>query len=344
MIYAAEVAERGDYSCPDRFCADGFTFRKFETDETWGGADRHFWFRAEVPEKIAGERAIYDALCLLDLRDTGSAAFRNSVELADKSLRENYYDSRKEAPVTVHSIGYTHIDVAWKWPIRQTRQKAVRSYQTVLNLMKEYPEYRFSASTPELYEFVREDAPDLFEEIRKKIQEDRWEAEGGMWLEPDCNLISGESMVRQFLYGTRYFEEVLHAGKQEVLFLPEWDGELYLEYHRGTYTSRAETKRNNRKAEIGMQQTEFLSVLALLAGNGFAYPKAQLDQSWLLLLRNQFHDILPGSSIHEVYEQSDREYAQIMESNEKLNAAALAAVLNEPLLCREFPRLPRQDG
>lgn len=586
-----EIAD-GDYSCPDRFCADGFMFRKFETDETWGGADRHFWFRAEVPEnagipgkplyllvrtgavdiwdtdnpqiigflngrrtasmdmnhqdmlleeccggkpaevafyaysnqarkslhfyleavvpdpavqqlyydvkvlfdacellaegdpeKIAGERAIYDALCLLDLRDTGSAAFRNSVELADKSLRENYYDSRKEAPVTVHSIGYTHIDVAWKWPIRQTRQKAVRSYQTVLNLMKEYPEYRFSASTPELYEFVREDAPDLFEEIRKKIQEGRWEAEGGMWLEPDCNLISGESMVRQFLYGTRYFEEVLHTGKQEVLFLPdvfgysaalpqimrgfglsyfmttkmgwndsdkfpydtflwrgldgspvltqlvttrdydpseghagirdrettyngrqnpdqlmgtwqryqqknltadlvtlygfgdggggptremleqsrrmehsiarvprvqqsslreffhqleegmdrrflpEWDGELYLEYHRGTYTSRAETKRNNRKAEIGMLQTEFLSVLALLAGNGFAYPKAQLDQSWLLLLRNQFHDILPGSSIHEVYEQSDREYAQIMESNEKLNAAAFAAVL-----------------
>lgn len=130
------------------------------------------------PEKIAGERAIYDALCLLDLRDTESAAFRNSVELADKSLRENYYDSRKEAPVTVHSIGYTHIDVAWKWPIRQTRQKAVRSYQTVLNLMKEYPEYRFSASTPELYEFVREDAPDLFEEIRKKTQEGRMPPSG----------------------------------------------------------------------------------------------------------------------------------------------------------------------
>ena len=141
----------------------------------------------------------------------------------------------------------------------------------------------------------------------------------------------------------REFFHQLEKG-MDRRFLPEWDGELYLEYHRGTYTSRAETKRNNRKAEIGMQQTEFLSVLALLAGNGFAYPKAQLDQSWLLLLRNQFHDILPGSSIHEVYEQSDREYAQIMESNEKRNAAALAAVLNEPLLCREFPRLPRQDG
>ena len=77
------------------------------------------------------------------------------------------------------------------------------------------------SSQPQLYEFVREEAPELFEKIREKIQEGRWEAEGGMWLEPDCNLASGESLIRHILYGKRFFEKELGAKKQEVLWLPD---------------------------------------------------------------------------------------------------------------------------
>ena len=102
-----------------------------------------------------------------------------------------------------------------EWPLRQTRQKTVRSFRTVLNLMERFPEYKFMSSQPQLYEFVKEEAPELFEEIQKKIDQGRWEAEGGMWLEPDCNLVSGESLIRHILYGRRFFEKELGAKKQE---------------------------------------------------------------------------------------------------------------------------------
>ena len=94
--------------------------------------------------------------------------------MAAQELESTYYADRRPNPVTVHSIGHTHIDVAWKWPLRQTRQKAVRSFETVLNLMDRYPEYRFMSSQPQLYEFVKEDAPGVFARIRDRIKEGRW--------------------------------------------------------------------------------------------------------------------------------------------------------------------------
>ena len=87
--------------------------------------------------------------------------------------------------------------------------------------MDRYPSYKFMSSQPQLYQFVMEDAPWLFEKIRQKVKEGRWEAEGGMWLEPDCNLSSGESLVRHLIYGTRFFEEELDALPNEVLWLPD---------------------------------------------------------------------------------------------------------------------------
>ena len=91
--------------------------------------------------------------------------------------------------------------------------------------------------------------------------------------------------------------------------LPEWVGELYFEYHRGTYTSMARNKRSNRKSEYAMMELELLSVLAELAGKEApAYPKSELDRMWEMILTNQFHDILPGSSIKEVYDQTKKEY------------------------------------
>lgn len=101
-----------------------------------------------------------------------------------------------------------------------TRDKAVRSFTTVLELMKNYPEYIFMSSQPQLYEYVKENAPEIYEEIRAKIREGRWEAEGGMWLEADCNISSGEALVRQFLYGTRFFEKEFGV-KNRILWLPD---------------------------------------------------------------------------------------------------------------------------
>jgi len=155
---------------------------------------------------------------LLELRKHNLDDFCKSVQQACEFIREKYErvynDLHKEKglnnigqenDVVVHSIGHTHIDLAWKWPLRQTREKVIRSFSTVLNLMKEYPEYRFMSSQPQLYQFLKEEEPKLFEEIRQRVKEGRWEVEGSMWVEPDCNLTSGESLVRQIIYGKRFF-------------------------------------------------------------------------------------------------------------------------------------------
>src|SRR5690606_19695024 len=105
--------------------------------------------------------------------------------------------------------------------------------------------------------------------------------------------------------------EVMERMEKEVADeLPTWNGEFYLEYHRGTYTSQARNKRNNRKSEFLMHDAEFLAALATLT-TGYAYPHEDIHQAWELICLNQFHDILPGSSIHEVYEDSTRDYATI---------------------------------
>lgn len=421
---------------------------------------------------------------LLELRRGQEGEFLRSAQEASDWLQKNYFKApRNIEPVTVHSIGHTHIDVAWKWPLRQTREKAVRSFATVLHLMERYPEYRFMSSQPQLYQFVKEEEPELFAHIRERAAQGRWEPEGAMWLEPDCNLISGESMVRQILYGKAFFRQEfgrqdnvvlwlpdvfgysaampqimrksgiryfmttkinwneynkfpndvmywkgidgsevmtyfisttnydpcpeLHPGRghsttyngrqnvsqvmgtwqrfsnkeltREVLTcygfgdggggptaemleesrrmeqgiaacprvrqtfsreffegleekladqkVPRWSGELYLEFHRGTYTSMGRNKKYNRRCELLHMDVELLAVLALLSGEGdYAYPKERLEEVWKLTLLNQFHDILPGSSIKEVYEDSWRQYEWILEEDGRLLEEAGAAI------------------
>lgn len=412
---------------------------------------------------------------LLDLRDVSGPDFAQSVKEAEAFLQTAHYSAERPLPrVVVHGIGHTHIDVAWKWPLRQTRQKAVRSFLTVIRLMEEYPRYRFMSSQPQLYQFVKEEAPWLYEKIRERVREGRWETEGAMWLEADCNLSSGESLIRHILYGKAFFQEEFGTGDgQEVLWLPDvfgycvalpqilrqagikyfmttklgwneynqipndtfywrgldgsevltyfittsdykkypqvggrksfettyngrmnasqvmgtwqryrnkdlsrdvltcfgfgdggggttremleeekrleagagnfagdcpavritgvneffhilennlegkkvprWCGELYLEFHRGTYTSMARIKKNNRECEFLLMDAELLCVMAGLADQGFTYPRKELEEAWKLLLLNQFHDILPGSSIGEVYRDSDRQFAKLRE-------------------------------
>ena len=426
----------------------------------------------------AGEREreltleiISAAIDLLDLRAPHSAAFDAGVAEARRHMREHYYAVREGLPplAVADCIGHTHIDVAWLWDIEQSRHKAVRSFSTVCDLMDRYPEYRFMSSQPLLYEFVKEDEPELYERIRKRIAEGRWEVEGGMWVEADCNISGGEALARQFLYGQRFFGE--EFGKRcRVLWLPDvfgysaalpqlmklsgidcfmttkiswnefnqmpcdtflwkgidgtavlthfpptrdyysgnigegyhrhsdhyttytsvmtpseiaggwkrfmqkglddhflvlygygdggggptdamlerarrmrvpmpltpvvrqefagpffeklagrvagradlpiWSGELYLEFHRGTYTSQARNKRNNRLAELTLRRAE------LRCAQTGTDRRQTLDEVWHDVLTLQFHDILPGSSIRKVYEDSDRMYAACFE---KLN-------------------------
>lgn len=415
-------------------------------------------------------RHLEAAVGLLDLRKPGSAAFYESVAEARRYLREEFYGKvcGGYAP-TVYTVGHTHIDVAWLWTLAQTEEKVQRSFSTVLRLMEQYPEYIFMSSQPQLYEYIKKNAPELYSQILERVRQGRWEVEGAMWLEADCNLTSGESLVRQVLHGKRFmkeefgvdshvlwlpdvfgysaalpqilrksgvdrffttkigwnefnkmpydafmwegidgteifthfgtarnlpkpgendtnttyvctteptmvkgtwqrFQQKEYSDKTLITFgfgdggggptrhmlevlrrtcqglpglprtkmgtagefmdglyndmvrraavsgrIPRWVGELYLEFHRGTYTSNAKNKRNNRKSELLLQKAETLSVIdaALL---GADYPKQALYDNWQTVLLNQFHDIIPGSSIREVYEVSDRHYAQVLET------------------------------
>lgn len=420
---------------------------------------------------------------LLNWTDTGSEAFYESVSRASTVLHSGLDDMKEPpAPVTVHSVGHTHIDVAWLWRLKHTREKTARSFSTVLRLMEQFPDYLFFQSQPQLYAYLQEDYPALFEQVAARVQEGRWEPGGAMWLEADCNLPSGESLVRQILMGTRFFQQ--HFGQStQVLWLPDafgfswalpqilvksgiksfmttklswnqtnrmphdtflwrgmdgsevlahfittppsatdpratyngdvtaesvtgiwrsyqdkalnqdlllsygwgdggggptremlemrrrlehmpgisrvvpghvkqyfqqltetlnesdqyvhtWDGELYLEYHRGTYTAQGRIKRMNRKLELRLRTLEWMGVLAMVQHQTpVPYPAESLHQAWQILLRNQFHDILPGSSIGEVYEDAHAEY----EAAWTMTQNALTALTEKALSQNDSP-------
>ena len=404
--------------------------------------------------------------------DWDTDCFYHTVQDALASLKTDLKQLRKKSDVSVSVVGHTHIDVAWLWRLKHTREKAQRSFATVLRLMNEFDEYIFLQTQPQLYQYLKNDCPELYEKIKKRAAEGRWETDGGMWLEADCNISSGEALTRQFLYGMRFFEKefghkceylwlpdvfgyswalpqilngvgihtfmttkiswnqfnsiphdlfqwrgidgsevmayfittppdsypmdcryatycgtitphsVLGSWKKfhdknlsnETLicygygdggggvnrdmlkmrraiaalpglpevqptragdffrrqqdrlqhsdqYIPAWDGELYLEYHRGTYTSQAWNKMMNRRMEFALCETEWLSAQAFLAGG--EYEQASLLESWQTVLRNQFHDIIPGSSIHEVYEDCHKEYGEVEQTVKRLQQEAL---------------------
>lgn len=416
------------------------------------------------------KNTISKTLFLLDLRQPFSKDFYDGISAAADFIRNELYGKCGEPEAVVHCIGHTHIDVAWLWTVRQTREKAERSFSTVLNLMNRYPEYKFMSSQPQLYQYVKEVNPELYGEIKRRVLEGRWEVEGAMWLEADCNLISGESMVRQILYGKRFMKEefgvdsrilwlpdvfgysaalpqilkksgvdrfftskiswneynkmphdtfmwrgidgteifasfvesyqehispesiiktwknykdkkltnkvlftfgygdggggptaemlekyerikmgipgvpktiIGKAGDffdetekdfvkntKELRIMPKWNGELYLEKHRGTYTSIAKNKLNNRRSELLYQQAETLSVwdMVLLGGN---YDFDTLHRNQINILLNQFHDIIPGSSIKEVYDVTDVEYERILREGRAVVDEKLKAICGE---------------
>lgn len=432
----------------------------------------------EDENRIAIIHHLTEAINLLDFRKPYSALFYEALQRTAQYLEERFYGKYCGNTHGIAAcVGHTHIDVAWLWTLRQTREKVARSFSTVLRLMEEYPEYIFNASQPQLYEFLKEDHPDLYQRVKEKIKEGVWEAEGAMWLEADCNLASGESLVRQILQGKRFFKEefgvdnrilwlpdvfgysaalpqilkqcnidyfmttkiswneynkmpydtfmwqgidgteilsyfittidyetaksgaarTIYEGQinpsqmkgawrryqqksinEEVLVsfghgdggggatrkmlenarrlqraipgcpkvkmtnaldffkglesrvkdnrqLPKWAGELYLEYHRGTYTTMGRNKRYNRKAEFLFHDLELLALVGDVATGRHEYPKEALQKGWKTILLNQFHDIIPGTSIEEVYEESQAQYEKLFEEGRQRRSTLTTA-------------------
>jgi alpha-mannosidase len=108
---------------------------------------------------------------------------------------------------SIAAVGNSHIDMAWLWPWTETVEVVRNTFGTALQLMREYPDFKFTASTAQAYEWVEEKYPAMFQEIQQRVKEGRWEVIGGMWVEPDLNMPDGESLVRQVLYGKRYFQQ-----------------------------------------------------------------------------------------------------------------------------------------
>ncbi len=167
------------------------------------------------------EEILNTTVNFLDLRTPYSEEFYRTLREATGYIGQALYTNHAGyKDVIATCIGHTHIDVAWWWTVEQTREKVGRSFATVLKLMEEYPNYKFMSSQPQLYAFLKERYPELYAKAKERIEEKRWEPEGGMWLEADCNLTSGESLVRQFIHGKRFFKEEFGVDNR-ILWLPD---------------------------------------------------------------------------------------------------------------------------
>jgi alpha-mannosidase len=435
----------------------------------------------ENPTRAHLFNALDDSFKVIDIREPIGDSFYRSISHAQEVLKRGIKHSGAPLDVHITAVGHAHIDVAWLWPLAQTRRKAGRTFCNVTHFMEHFPEFIFAQSQPQLYEFVRQDYPDLFETLRQRIAVGQWEPIGGMWVEADCNLSGGESLVRHFLLGKEFFKEYFGEGADSpVLWLPDvfgyawnlpqlikgaglkyfftikigwsqynrlpydtfwwqgldgtrvlthfsptresgasfvstynaqatpfealstwrnfqqkdwgktgqippllmsyghgdggggptrqmlenirhmeafpatpqvrpgkvgdffqdleetvgdrlpvWNGELYLEYHRGTYTTQSRNKRANRKGEFLLHDAEFLATLANTIDIDFIYPHNEIRQAWELICLNQFHDILPGSSIGEVYTESLAQYAEVEKLGNRVLLSALRAIASQ---------------
>lgn len=373
--------------------------------------------------------ALQRACTELDLTRPDESAGRARAELAAVLA-----SPAAASALEVNAVGHAHIDSAWLWPVRETVRKCARTFSTALRLLEERPEHRFVCSQAQQWAFMRDHHPGLFARMRDMATDGRFEPVGSMWVEADCNIPSGESLVRQVVHGRRFFLEELgvetvdmwlpdafgysaalpqilagagvryfmtakmawndtnrlphstfwwegldgtrvlahlppadtywgdagvadlmrcetgfrdHGRSRMALYpfgqgdggggptreqidtltrchdleglprvrrealrdwwrrleaeagdLAVWSGELYFEKHRGTYTTQAGIKAANRRCEWLLGEAELWSCRA--HGVGAAYPAARLEAAWRALLLQQFHDILPGTSIHWV--------------------------------------------
>ncbi|MGL4677299.1 MAG: alpha-mannosidase [Brevinema sp.] len=426
-------------------------------------------------------------------QNPGSEEFRNSCEQATLLIEKTIPKIPKHHIATDYATGHTHLDVAWLWRIKHVIEKTARSWSTAIQNLKEDPEFKFLQSQAQLYAYIKEYYPDLYKDIKYMVEAKRWDPNGAMWVEADCNLSGGESLTRQILYGKQFFKdefnidssflwlpdvfgysialpqilkksgvhtfitskiswnqynrmphdlfwwkgldgtkilttfivtpepkprenwyytynaqmtvevvteaweafqdkdvvdifvhpygwgdggggttyEQLHLRqklekmpgipniksaltsefctdlhkKVEFAPVPLYTGELYLEYHRGTYTSQADIKRYNRKNELALCHTELILSWNFLVTKK-TYDKEEYKKLWHLYLVNQFHDILPGSSIHNVYIDARNDHKQIETKLNKIRQNTIKELVeSKPLTWTVFNPLlhKRQD-
>jgi alpha-mannosidase len=148
--------------------------------------------------------AAVKAIDLAALDKGDQTAFDASLEAAQSKL-----DTLKPymSQFTIKAVGNSHIDMAWLWPETETVEVVRNTFRTALDLMREYPDFKFTASAAQAYVWMEEKYPAIFSEIEQRVKEGRWEIVGGMWVEPDLNMPDGESLVRQILYGKSYFKQ-----------------------------------------------------------------------------------------------------------------------------------------
>lgn len=440
----------------------GDAAREFPTD-SW---EEHYALQTcnEIMDRfIAGGGS--DA-CLMECRAIAKRYLGDTIDSSD------VYELQKDKEVLIAGIGHCHIDTCWLWPWAETKRKIARSWSNQCDLMDRYPEHRFCASQAQQYKWLEIFYPYAYDRVKENVKKGSFHPIGGSWVEHDTNLPSGESLVRQFVYGQRYFESrfgercrtfwlpdtfgyssqipqlcrlagmnrfftqklswnninnfphttfnwvsldgsqvICHMAPSEtytaeahfgdvkrsvtqhksmdqdptsllvfgkgdggggptmehieklrrcrglsdkVGLLPRvqmgwsvddffdrleknaatgetefvtWYGELYFELHRGTYTTQANNKRNNRLSEALLHDIEYLATLATIKGDsGYKYPKKEIDLMWENVLLCQFHDCLPGSCIEMCYDDTDECYAKVFDVGKKALKGALEAL------------------
>ena len=170
--------------------------------------------------------SLKESLKLIDFSDPTEKRKYSTITQALNSLEKELAKLKSENDIdllTLVGIGHAHIDTAWTWPYIVSREKMSQTVTTALGLIDKYPEYIFHQGQPQLYEFLKDDSPALYSRVKKAVADGRWDAEGGMWVEPDCNIPSGEGLVRQLLYGKRFFREEFGV-ESKVLWLVDTFG------------------------------------------------------------------------------------------------------------------------
>ena len=454
-ITAVNLAARALYY---DFWIIGDAAREFPGD-SWEAHEANMVGNAMIDAFIAG--------------DGSQESILEARKIGQKYLGDKVDSAEVYAPDTnpfVYAIGHCHIDTCWLWPWAETKRKVARSWSNQCDLMDRYPEHRFTCSQAQQFKWLKQYYPTVFDRVKRWVRKGHFQPIGGSWVEHDTNMPSGESLVRQFLYGQRFFEshfgnrcttfwlpdtfgystqipqicrlagmsrfftqklswnninnfphttfqwvaldgsqvlchmapaetytaeahfgdlkrsvtqhKSMDADKSSLLVfgkgdggggptfehleklrrcrglsdkvgtLPRvkmgdsvddffdklensaangtdfatWYGELYFELHRGTYTTQANNKRNNRKSEFLLRDIELLATLASISSSDYKYPKKEIDDMWEGTLLCQFHDCLPGSSIEMCYDDSDKLYAEIFKTGAQLRKNALAAL------------------
>ncbi|WP_341352371.1 hypothetical protein [Enterococcus hirae] len=183
--------------------------------DSWRSLNEH------DPNYIYYERELGQVVDQLNFYKPFSSEYYQGLMKAKECLERAFYQTGlvKNAPRAL-VVGHTHIDLAWLWTVMQAVEKGERSFSTVLKLMEEYDELTFIQSQPQMYQLIKDTYPQLYEKIKEKIVAGKWIPEGAMWVEADCNLASGESLVRQFLYGKQFIREEF-GQESQILWLPD---------------------------------------------------------------------------------------------------------------------------